>query len=369
MKAWPRCQSIDGITVYRIGVPGRGIVAKLIALCANWWWLFNRRSNVSLASAMLDPDFAMIARLAGIPDVTMTWVTTGDPRRFLTGALGPLRRVLLRGVRHVVLTTKMQRELGAVGFPNATVIPVPVDPVRFPIRDDQGKLRARDALMVQGQHIILFVGHLQHRKGIDLLLEAFALLPDPSRDLRLFIVGAPLDTQDGRYEDQLWLRSSQADLRERVVFWGPRDDVPTFFQAADIFCLPSRREGMPNVLLEAMSSGLVCVAPPSAGGDEVLADGLGIVPPSNSPTDLANALLSVLSDPSHARQRGRTAATAARTLYAPTHISQQYEHLWSQPPPSSAPVGHYLLRRRLHGPSDHSASSAQPSVGSGPPRP
>jgi glycosyltransferase involved in cell wall biosynthesis len=87
---------------------------------------------------------------------------------------------------------------------------------------------------------------------------------------------------------------------------------------------------MPNVLLEAMACGLTCVAPASAGGDELLFGSAGVIPESNSPADLAGALIDLLADPELRQALGTFAAARARVEHQPERIVADYEALLSR---------------------------------------
>lgn len=147
--------------------------------------------------------------------------------------------------------------------------------------------------------------HLVAVKGHPTLLEAVARLPD----VRLEIAGKPLD-QD--YSAGLRVRSEQPDLAGRVTFHGGVEDVPRFLGGLDAFVLPTwgrwRQEGCPVALLEAMASGLACVATDIAGSRDLIVhneSGL-VVPPENS--DSLAAALAALRDHSELRSRlGRAA--------------------------------------------------------------
>jgi glycosyltransferase involved in cell wall biosynthesis len=76
-----------------------------------------------------------------------------------------------------------------------------------------------------------------------------------------------------------------------------------------------------------MATGLPCVAPPSAGGDEVLADGAGVVPPTAEPADLAAALAPLLADPAARAAQGDRARRAALG-HAPGAVADAYEALY-----------------------------------------
>src|SRR5207247_4214748 len=114
----------------------------------------------------------------------------------------------------------------------------------------------------------------------------------------------------GTAEDtELALRElvARLGLEAVVSFCGVQRDPRPFLWAADVLVLPSLREGMPNSLLEAMACGLPCVAPASAGGEELLEAETGIVPRSNEPSELAAALGRLATDPRLREELGRAA--------------------------------------------------------------
>jgi glycosyltransferase involved in cell wall biosynthesis len=113
---------------------------------------------------------------------------------------------------------------------------------------------------------LLYVGKLRPEKGVDLLLKALSLLP--SR-YHLWIVG------DGPELPSLQNLTARLSLRERVHFLGPTSNPYPYYRGADLLVLPSRYEGLPNVVLEANGSGLPVVAFNCPGGTgEVVVEGV-----------------------------------------------------------------------------------------------
>ena len=140
---------------------------------------------------------------------------------------------------------------------------------------------------------ILIVARLHPQKAHDILLPAFARLVDELPDWRLVIVGG------GESEEELWALSESLKLGDRVVWAGPVSDPFPYYRNASMFVLPSRHEGMPNALMEALSCGLpTVVSDASPGPLELVVDGHnGLVVPVEDIDALAGAMRTLAGDP------------------------------------------------------------------------
>ncbi len=163
---------------------------------------------------------------------------------------------------------------------------------------------ARAALgLDSAARIVLFVGNVIAVKGIDVLIEAAARLrtrPD-LEDVRFVLVGGGADIP--RYEEL----ARERGVGEVLRFTGfrPTDEVPTWMAACDVLCLPSRSEGLPNVILEAMGVGRAIVATRVGGVPDLIEDGgNGLLVPSEAPDALATALARLLGDPGERERMG-----------------------------------------------------------------
>ena len=152
------------------------------------------------------------------------------------------------------------------------------------------------------------VARLVPQKGIDVLIRALAQTTGATRDWTLTLVG------DGPEREALERQVLQAGLQEKVHFLGYRPDPQTFLLQAGVFVLPSRFEGMPNALLEAMAAGLaVVVTDASPGPLEVVEAGVsGLVVPSDEPAALADALDRLAAQPQLRERLGAAAREALR---------------------------------------------------------
>lgn len=155
---------------------------------------------------------------------------------------------------------------------------------------------------------IVFVGSLaQMYKGPDILLRALRLCRDRGASYSLAMIG------DGRHRNELETLARQLGLQDSVQFLGelPRGaPVRAHLDRADLFVLPSRTEGLPRAMIEAMARGLPCIGS-RAGGIPELLDDEDLVPPGD-PQSLAAKIMQVASDPDHlARMARRNLARAS----------------------------------------------------------
>ena len=114
---------------------------------------------------------------------------------------------------------------------------------------------------------LLFVGSLEHfYKAPDILIQAFARCVQAGHDLTLRVVG------DGKRRPDLEALAAQLNCRERIVFAGqmPSTAIIGELDRADLFVLPSRHEGLPRAMIEAMARGLPCIGSDVAGFPELL---------------------------------------------------------------------------------------------------
>jgi glycosyltransferase involved in cell wall biosynthesis len=139
-----------------------------------------------------------------------------------------------------------------------------------------------------GTLLVGAAGIVSHRKGFDVLLDAFARAALP--DARVVLAG------DGPELAALRRRAAERGIADRVHWLGHRDDVPRVLAGCGVFVLPSRNEGMANVMLEAMAGGTPVIASDVSGVRTALAadvdggDPAGWIVPAGDPDALAVAL-------------------------------------------------------------------------------
>jgi glycosyltransferase involved in cell wall biosynthesis len=157
-------------------------------------------------------------------------------------------------------------------------------------------------------HVILFAGRLTEAKGPDILVEAVRRMQPIGRPLRVLMAG------DGPMAGAVRRLVAEAGVGDRISLLGTRHDIPALLKLSDMLVMPSRWEGLPMVLLEAMVAGTPVLATRTGGIPEVLThDASGwLVPPEDAST-LADAATYLLRSP---ERRVRLAAHARETYDA-----------------------------------------------------
>jgi glycosyltransferase involved in cell wall biosynthesis len=162
---------------------------------------------------------------------------------------------------------------------------------------------------------ILYVGRLEHRKGIDLLIEALPAVLRAVPYATAILVGADRD----RHWENHWRQKASPELRERVHFAGVVDAAAlvAHYQTADLFVAPSRYESFGLIFVEAMAHSLPVVALRAPGAMDLIEDGVtGVLAPPEDAVGLAAALVQVATDPSLRLRLGSAARRVVEERYS-----------------------------------------------------
>lgn len=183
-------------------------------------------------------------------------------------------------------------------------LPNAVPSLKMPIKQ---RVVARKHLNFPEEGIaILSVGRLSPEKGLDLLLEAFAVLCRNDDNICLVIVG------DGPLKEALTSQVRQLGIESRVIFTGFLRNVDDWYAAADLFVLSSHTEGLPMVLLEAMATGLPVVTTAVGGIPDIICNGEnGMLVPAGDVGAIVSAIGMSIKDTA---LRGRLSANARKTV-------------------------------------------------------
>lgn len=291
-----------------------------------------------------------LARLVGMKSLVKASLAHDDLQDLTRPIIGNLHRLMLRRVDACVGTSRdLVEEFRAGGLDPGRIhhLPNGVDTERFrpvPAPGTRAALRERLSLP-PGQPIALYVGVLDQRKNILWLAEQWVAHDAFGTDALLLAVGP-----QGRDDPQGELRARLAELaRAHPQRFALRDfhaDVAPYYQCADLLVLPSYKEGLPNVVLEAMASGLPCVAARASGSRELIVDGEnGFTYDPDDASGLSVAVRRCLSP--EGAVMGEKARQFAEARYSIRAVGDHYERLYARMLPGQSRTPPLLMITEL----------------------
>jgi glycosyltransferase involved in cell wall biosynthesis len=174
-----------------------------------------------------------------------------------------------------------------------------------------------------GRLVVGTAGRLDRQKGIDVLLDAMVRVVSEVVGARLLVAGT------GPLRRRLERQAERLGLGDTVRFLGFLDDMESFWSSLDVFVLPSRWEGLPRVVQEAMGRALPVVATDVPGTVELVEDGKdGLIVPCEDSTALAQALVDLLREPQRGIALGRQGRHKMETQYTVKLMAERYAKLY-----------------------------------------
>jgi glycosyltransferase involved in cell wall biosynthesis len=377
-RIWPRHELIEGVPVIRVAgllLEGREKLPRplqkllyLVAMLVMGWTLWRHRQRYDILHvyrlSLLTLPVALVCRLAskrmlvavrsagsgeatsshnktsllaGPLDATTPWLQVderlqADGRVKASSDLEVLARMGMPVVRSlssllhsnhaviVVLSSRMKDSLAEYGLdlPDMQFIPNGVDITRF-------HPAPADIATDEQAQVVVCISRLAYEKGIDVLLQAWYLVRQQAPQARLIIVG------DGGLQFQLECMAKALGIANSVEFTGLQTDVPGQLHRGGLAVLPSRWEGMPNALLEAVACGLPCVATRVSGSEDIIQHGVnGLLVESEDYQGMAQALLTLVHDPLLAQKYGQAARETAERRFSLEHIIEEYVELYQR---------------------------------------
>lgn len=184
------------------------------------------------------------------------------------------------------------------------------------------------------------IGRAVSGKGIDFYLQAARILADQGRDMRFLVIGAISSERNYRSEMEILARELRLD--DRVIFMGERKDVADILREIDMVVHPSLTEGLSNVILEAMGTGLPVVATRVGGNPELVQHGrTGLLIPPENAGEIAAAITRLVDDSEMGRAFGAAGRQRILQEFSVGRMLRQTEDLYlrlSEKRPVSAVV-------------------------------
>lgn len=217
------------------------------------------------------------------------------------------------------------------------VVPNGVDIERFsPVESLEKKRELRKRLKIPENEIVfIFVGALYYEKGVDLFIAAADYLAKIRGDLTFIFIGNSHSSyflnRGTNYQETQKILALQRK-KKKNIFLHNITDMQDYYRASDIFILPSRQEGLPNALLEAMSSALACITSRAGGvSDYVVKHGSnGLVMETESASDLIKNIGLLLNNGSLRQELGIRAREKAVNNFSLDIISGRYLEIYNK---------------------------------------
>jgi len=322
----PHNEQIDGLTIYRVPALRRrqdrsgALEQVLFILSASFWTLG--------LIPRLKPDATLA--FFGVPSGAVAWLVKkihkipyvislrgGDVPGFRPydfrvyhKLIAPLLRLIWKNAFAVVANSHGLREL-ALAFDSRFDIAIIPNGVDLGLYETKAREWSAPRL--------LSVGRLVYQKGLDLAMYALAGLKEIRWEWHI--------AGDGPQMEALQSLAKDLDVEDRVVFhgWQSREKLIGLYKQSSLFLFPSRHEGMPNAVLEAMASGLPVIASRIAGSEELVMDGeTGFLVPSEDVGSLGAAIHKLVNDAALCEKMGAASCRRVEEHYSWETTAGQY---------------------------------------------
>lgn len=247
---------------------------------------------------------------------------------FYSKLIGPAIKMIWKKADALVANSIGLKKLAEDFYDKKEILVIPngADLNAFEEKDNDYKSIAYTEACHDENINLLFVSRLIERKGLQDIIPQLSEIQQQSqnigKNIKFQIVG------DGPYRETLEKLTEVHNLQDVVAFYGQKNkkELPEFYRNADIFVFPSRKEGMPNVVLEAMSYGLPILMTPCQGSDE-LVDGNGKVA---KVYEFGKILVDMLSKPDELKTMGKRSKYLIKEAFSWEKTAEAYMALFDK---------------------------------------
>jgi glycosyltransferase involved in cell wall biosynthesis len=240
----------------------------------------------------------------------------------------------------VCKSTAMRESCEKAGLPRSIIESIvgaiPCAAPDSPFRPASGSDEVRETRQALGlpldSFLVSFVGHLQERKGSDLLFAAWEQLLNERRFTGHLVLVGPYDAAGGSAFHAALQAALARAQEKRIIFVGqvPYTDVPRYLRASDCFVFPSQREGLCKAMIEAMACGVPVICTPIPGVTEDIVDnGVdGIVIDRRDPMELASVIFKLKQEAALRRTLSLNALDKVRRKFSLADVTQRHRELY-----------------------------------------
>lgn len=328
-------EHIDDVPVHRVGLPGRGVFTTASYMFGLFLFVLLRKNSFDIihthGAAQLGALGCVLAKMVNKPNVAK--VASADRIPILEKTV--LGRIVLGvfkcSTAIICLSTEIDGQLKRIGVSRERIkyIKNAVDPLRFsPLSEEERKRWRTERGFGASDPVVVFLGHFRPIKGLDVLLDAWPAVLKASASARLLILGSGEFIKDS-IEERLLGRIKEAE-NLHIYYEGETDKPELYLGIADIVAVPSRMEGFPNVVLEAMAAAVATVSSNTCGIADLVRHGeTGVLVPGGDSKAMAQAIAELLADPVKRRSLGQNAREYVQNNLTFAYIGQKYCQLYA----------------------------------------
>ena len=332
----PRRDNYQGFDIYRItdGPKKHGELAL-------WWNLYrtlkplrNQFDIIHASGATYrNSGVGIVGKLLGKKSLTIVSMAHNDLYHIGRTRIGKVQSFLLDHVdRYVSLSRQITDEIKSLSLDKAKAVEIPqgVNTERFRPADAHERAQLRGKLTLPERPIALYAGVFDSRKNVEWLVHTWLKNRRLLGDWCLLLVGpTSRDEHDKGLREKLRSVVQHEGLERDILFGDFSPRLEDYYRAADLFILPSQNEGLPNVVLEAMSCGLPCVVTRISGTDDLIDHGdSGMLFGVNDEPSFINAIAPLISSQELRRKMGNSAITKIQTRFSSEKSAERYLSLY-----------------------------------------
>jgi glycosyltransferase involved in cell wall biosynthesis len=332
----PRYDSHQGFDIYRIAEGPKKHGEFLL-----WWNLYRtlrrlrHRFDIIHASGSTYRNSAVgiIGKALGKKSLTLVSMAHNDLYDIGRTRVGIVHKYLLGYVdRYVSLSSQITDELKELPLDHKKAVEIPqgVNTERFCIADAPERARLRRELSLPERPIALYTGVFDSRKNVEWLVHTWIKHCEKFRDWCLLLVGpTSRDQRDAGLRERLIAAVQAAHLEKDILFRDFSAVPENYYRCADLFVLPSRNEGLPNVVLEAMSCGLPCVVTRVSGATDLVEPGIsGMLFDVNDDRTFIDAMSPLIDNRERRTEIGQRASVKIHDRLSSKKSAERYLQLY-----------------------------------------